>query len=201
MNLAGRIAITCLGLMAGTLVGFVTVWLVGAMLMVMYMALTFAWWAWVVAFIIFGGWMGWQHDGDVKAALAALRQHWAPKALGVVLLLAVTTAAAHAQSCVGDCDNDGLVSIDDLVTAVNVAQGLPTRVEQCPAAVCDVMFPIPRVHCLVQAVNNALSQACTDECWRWVCHDLPITGSDGHWQGGFTCTWEPCSTGEPMDGE
>ena len=60
-----------------------------------------------------------------------------------------TTAA-----CVGDCGGDGMVSISDLVTGVNIALGsLP--ITACPAFDCQNNGMVP-INCLVQGVNNAL---------------------------------------------
>jgi hypothetical protein len=70
------------GAIAGTLVGVVVVWLTAVIAMVVSMTLAFGWWAVCVAFMVLGGWVGWRHDGDVRAAFAALRQRGGGEAVG-----------------------------------------------------------------------------------------------------------------------
>jgi pimeloyl-ACP methyl ester carboxylesterase len=57
-------------------------------------------------------------------------------------------------SCIGDCNGNGVVTIDELIRAVQVALGrLPLAA--CPAAACNEGPPIP-ITCLLQAVNASL---------------------------------------------
>ncbi len=61
---------------------------------------------------------------------------------------------AAAQQCVGDCNGDGSVTIDELITGVNIVlEILP--LSACPAVQCNPPAP-PTVDCLTQAVNNGL---------------------------------------------
>ena len=56
--------------------------------------------------------------------------------------------------CVGDCNGNGSVAINELVLGVNIALGLAS-VDACPTFACqgaDVA-----INCLVQGVNNALN--------------------------------------------
>ena len=71
---------------------------------------------------------------------------------GVCLLLSGT--AAHAQTCVGDCDDMGSVGINELIIGVNIALGL-RPVADCPSFACTGGDTVP-INCLVQGVNNAL---------------------------------------------
>src|ERR1700687_5565534 len=78
-----------------------------------------------------------------------------------VLLLAVTCIVAARPAmyanagCRGDCDGSGTVTIDDLVTMVNVALGLAT-LSACPAGDADGSGTIT-VDEIIVAVNSALA--------------------------------------------
>ncbi|HUI28317.1 MAG TPA: hypothetical protein VL403_19710 [Candidatus Kryptonia bacterium] len=63
--------------------------------------------------------------------------------------------ASPSVGCIGDCDGNGVVTVDELVRAVNVALGL-VQLNQCSTIDCDGNGH-PGVDCLVQAVNAALS--------------------------------------------
>ena len=65
------------------------------------------------------------------------------------------TATFGFQPCPGDCDGDGMVTIDELVTAVNIALG-SAGVAACPAADHDQSGAVT-IDELVRAVNAALS--------------------------------------------
>ena len=56
--------------------------------------------------------------------------------------------------CVGDCEGNGMVAINELVLGVNIALG-SAPIGDCPAFDCQNNGTVP-VNCLVQAVNNAL---------------------------------------------
>ena len=71
----------------------------------------------------------------------------------IALSVVITVAPARAQ-CVGDCNGDGMVSIDELITGVNIALG-NQPISACPAFDCDGSGTVP-IQCLIQAVNNAL---------------------------------------------
>jgi hypothetical protein len=73
---------------------------------------------------------------------------------GICLLLSGT--AAHAQAnCVGDCDGNSVVAINELVLCVNIA--LDARpVADCPSCACVPGMDSVPINCLIQAVNNAL---------------------------------------------
>lgn len=83
---------------------------------------------------------------------------------GLVVLLAVVGFAvvayaphpAHAGDavCPGDCNGDGVVAINELITAVNIALGL-APLSACPAADPDGSGTVT-VDDLIKAVNSAL---------------------------------------------
>lgn len=75
---------------------------------------------------------------------------------GVVFVLGLGGApfAATAQSCGGDCDGDGAVSVSELITAVNIVLGSAV-LDACPAILGGGSGP-PGVSHLIAAVNNAL---------------------------------------------
>lgn len=73
--------------------------------------------------------------------------------LGLLALLVPSTASA--QTCVGDCDGSGSVTVDEIVTMVNIALG-QTSVDACPAADPSGDGAVT-VDEILQAVNNALN--------------------------------------------
>lgn len=60
-----------------------------------------------------------------------------------------------ALICKGDCDSDGTVTIDELVTGVNIALGLASP-ELCPALGSGADRPVT-IDDLVSAVQGALN--------------------------------------------
>ena len=62
---------------------------------------------------------------------------------------AVILVAAHAlaEPCAGDCNGDGIVTIDELITAVNVDLGVAPP-DTCPAGTCDA------IGCLTRIIDN-----------------------------------------------
>ena len=68
--------------------------------------------------------------------------------------LALAQRPAAAATCVGDCNRDGMVSVDELTTGVNIALGAET-LDQCPAFDCNGNG-IVSIGCIVHAVNADL---------------------------------------------
>jgi hypothetical protein len=66
----------------------------------------------------------------------------------------VQTALEENLLCVGDCDGNGLVRIDELIFAVNIALELASA-ESCPAVDPDG-DGVVRVNELIRAVNSSL---------------------------------------------
>ncbi|HVN85318.1 MAG TPA: pyrrolo-quinoline quinone [Candidatus Binatia bacterium] len=71
-----------------------------------------------------------------------------------------TPTVIGVSPCIGDCDGNGIVSVDELVEAVNMALGLIPW-DQCPSLDCDGGATIS-VACVVRAINNALSGCFSD---------------------------------------
>jgi hypothetical protein len=70
--------------------------------------------------------------------------------------IALPMATATPSSCVGDCNADGVVHIDEIITGVNIALGGAPG-SRCPAFDCPQPLPGIFVNCAVIAVNNALN--------------------------------------------
>ena len=68
--------------------------------------------------------------------------------------VAALVQALAPQACTGDCNGDGSVSIDEIVTAIDIALGLAPS-SRCPsvAAGGDGQVTVDQV---IQAVNHAL---------------------------------------------
>jgi hypothetical protein len=67
----------------------------------------------------------------------------------------LSTALPEANSCVGDCNGDGQVTVDEVLTLVSVALATSQ-----PAACSDAGLPIGGdvdIAVILQAVNNALN--------------------------------------------
>ncbi|HVN87593.1 MAG TPA: hypothetical protein VMW17_22380 [Candidatus Binatia bacterium] len=75
--------------------------------------------------------------------------------VGLLIVASVSRAARAATPCVGDCDDSGTVTVDELVLGVNIALGnLP--VDRCTAFDRDDSRTVS-VDELVAGVNNALN--------------------------------------------
>ena len=88
------------------------------------------------------------------AALASTFTELARPPLGDILYASVLVASGDAGPCVGDCNATGTVTVDDVITLVNVALG---RVQ--PSACANGIPPGGEVNVavVIQAVNNALN--------------------------------------------
>jgi hypothetical protein len=78
--------------------------------------------------------------------------------VGAVALMAIVLGrqpAAAQGGCVGDCDGSGAVTIDEIITMVNVALGTAS-VDACPAGDASGEGEIT-VDEVIQAVNNSLN--------------------------------------------
>lgn len=78
-------------------------------------------------------------------------------ALLICCVLAALGADAQSYSCIGDCNADTHVTIDELVTGVDMIMGADV---DCPAFECNDGVPAVRVNCLVIAVLNAGGSFC-----------------------------------------
>lgn len=59
------------------------------------------------------------------------------------------------SACVGDCDDTGMVAINELIRGVNISLGLQS-LDTCAAFDCLGNGMVP-VNCLIQGVNNSLN--------------------------------------------
>lgn len=84
----------------------------------------------------------------------------APALVGIALCIVLAAGSASAQ-CVGDCDGNDMVAINELVLGVNISLGI-LQVGACPAFDCQNDGTVP-VNCLVQGVNNSLN-GCGEPC-------------------------------------
>ncbi len=113
---------------------------------------------------------------------AGVLRRWSGGALAAVLL-GVCSAQVSAQ-CVGDCDDDGTVTVSEMIIGVNIALG-SQAVDACQAFAssgCTVSITQ-----LVQAVNNVLN-GCTILSQPPCDAAFPYCGPDGNcWSG-------PCSS-------
>jgi hypothetical protein len=102
----------------------------------------------------------------------------------VCVATVLATAGESAQACIGDCDGDGAVAINELVLGVNLALGT-APMSSCVAF--DAGSGSVRINVLVRAVRHALDGCplpaptptpCTD--------DIPMCGN-GVVEGGEEC--------------
>ena len=71
----------------------------------------------------------------------------------------VPTPTATPAPCAGDCDSDGRVTVDEILTGINIDLG-NTPISACPAfscPPCTVSSCQSGVDCILEAVNNALT--------------------------------------------
>lgn len=95
-------------------------------------------------------------------------RRWRSGAMVVAALVAVLGGRALAQHCVGDCNGDGSVRIDELILGVQVDLG-SAPVDACPAIDCNEGLPPIIVACMVIAVDNALEGCASDQCGELLC--------------------------------
>jgi hypothetical protein len=69
--------------------------------------------------------------------------------------LAVSPTKNASQMCGGDCDNNGTVTVDEIVTRVNIALG-SLSLDLCPRFDCNGIGRVT-VDCIVKAVDAALN--------------------------------------------
>jgi hypothetical protein len=81
---------------------------------------------------------------------------WATRrAFGVLLCSVILCTPAGAQDCTGDCNADGAVTVDELLTGIGIALGQRSR-DDCPAFDVDLNGAVS-VNELVAAVGAAFS--------------------------------------------
>ena len=69
------------------------------------------------------------------------------------------TATAIAALCVGDCDGGGAVTVDEIITLVNMALGIQTQLAACPSGLPAEITAASQIDValIIQAVNHALT--------------------------------------------
>jgi Cys-rich repeat protein len=75
-------------------------------------------------------------------------------ALALVVMLAVS-APASEMPCVGDCNGDCEVNINELILCVNIALGMQP-IDACEACDCQNNGMVP-INCLILSVSNSLN--------------------------------------------
>ena len=76
---------------------------------------------------------------------------------GVILL----ATRGFAQDCPGDCNGDGVVTVNEFITAVNVDLGVAPP-DACPVGTCGT------IACLTRVINSIL-YGCRTPCGPVVC--------------------------------
>ena len=82
----------------------------------------------------------------------------------VVCAALVFGSAAAAETCAGDCNNDRVVAIDEIVLAVNAALGR-SSISACPAVDLDSNLQVT-INELVVAINHLLVGCPPDTDWK-----------------------------------
>ena len=72
----------------------------------------------------------------------------------VGIAVGLFVASGASAQCVGDCNGDGMVAINELITGVNIALG-SAPVSSCPAIDANGNGEVA-INELIAAVNNAL---------------------------------------------
>ena len=88
----------------------------------------------------------------VRASLTSTVQ---PSATPSAPASGTSTPSPEESVCVGDCDGNGMVTVDELVAGVNLELGYASPV-QCPAFDCDHNGHVG-VDCIVKAVDAAIN--------------------------------------------
>ena len=70
-----------------------------------------------------------------------------------------TPTPAATGSCVGDCDGSGQVTVDEIITLVNMVLGNQTQLSACPHGIPPSVTNVSQVDVavIIQAVNDALN--------------------------------------------
>lgn len=89
---------------------------------------------------------------------------WACGVLAATAVHAQTpTPTPWSAAAIGDCNNDGRVTVDELILGINVVLGI-AHVSACPSIdSCDPPHLSIHISCLIYAVRNALT-APPDPC-------------------------------------
>jgi hypothetical protein len=83
-----------------------------------------------------------------------VRRRIAAVAVAICGLVVGVQPAGAGIACVGDCNGDASVAINELIVGVNIALG-SQPLSACPPFDCQGLGTVP-INCLIQAVNSAL---------------------------------------------
>jgi len=75
--------------------------------------------------------------------------------VGLATPTATAVPTGTVAACVGDCNGDGMVGINELILGVNIALELQP-ISACPAFDCQGTGTVP-ISCLIQGVSNSLN--------------------------------------------
>lgn len=95
----------------------------------------------------------------IAPLLAPLRRH-RRSTLTALLALTVSAHAASAKTLIGDCNGDGCVRVNELVTGVEIALGA-VPASACEAMECNNGGLGIYIDCMLVAVGNALTSCPT----------------------------------------
>jgi len=105
----------------------------------------------------------------MRAALGSSGSTWAWTLVAGwrTLLAAVAPGRVAGQACVGDCGQDGLVTVDELVTMVNIALG-STETSECTAGDTnqDGEITVNEIIAAVGFVQNSVPVEVMSCAWR-----------------------------------
>lgn len=99
-----------------------------------------------------------------------------------VAVLALSSRAHASGTCIADCNDDATVTVDELVTGVNIALG-SASLDLCPAADCDRQGAVA-INCLLQGVNAAIGGCVNVPLPTGI--EGPITAGNGVFVAGTT---------------
>jgi hypothetical protein len=68
-----------------------------------------------------------------------------------------TRTPSPVPSCIGDCDSSGAVTVEEIITMVNIVLG-NAPLGACPAGACDPQGAAVDITCIVRAVGYALGR-------------------------------------------
>lgn len=123
-----------------------------------------------------------------------LRQ-WSRVVAVALCVVGLGLRPGSALACVGDCDGDGRVAINELVVGVNIALG-SQLLSACEQFDCEGSGTVP-INCLIQGVNGALTGCPATPTATAGSPTITLTGScatPGTGGDGLM----PCDTGTPI---
>lgn len=113
---------------------------------------------------------------EQRLARHAARRTWGTRLVAIATLAALARPASAeiSQACIADCNRDGTVTVNELITGVNILLG-SSELSQCPRADCGHRGEVS-VSCLVQGVTAAVA-GCLGVASPTI--EGPVTGGRG----------------------